>query len=101
MRMTFSTTLSRTRRKERETCEPYVYIGAVERGGTVFNELAVMGADRPVHPSIEDSYWIEEDQLSRSKPDILGRSKSRPYRLSLCQTRLGFPSGISINHSSN
>ena len=31
-------------------------------------------ADRPVHRSIEDSYWIEEDQLSRGKPDILWRT---------------------------
>ena len=31
-------------------------------------------ADRPVHRSIEDSYWIEGYQLSRGKPDILGRT---------------------------
>ena len=48
-----------------------VYLAAVEKGRALFNELAVIRADRPVHRSIEDSYFIEEDKLTRGKPDIL------------------------------
>ncbi|KAK0507588.1 hypothetical protein JMJ35_010111 [Cladonia borealis] len=51
-----------------------VYLAAVERGRALFNELAVIRADRPVHRSIEDSYFIEEDKLTRGKPDTFGRT---------------------------
>ncbi len=48
---------------------------------SLFDELAVIRADRPVHRSIEDSYWIEEDQLSRGKPDTLQTSGPMPQRV--------------------
>ena len=54
-----------------------VYIAAVERGRALFNELAVVRADQPVDRSIEESYWIEEDQLRRGKPAILGRTLAK------------------------
>lgn len=50
-----------------------VYLAAVERGRALFDELAVIRADQPAHRSIEDSYWIEEDELRRGKPEIFGR----------------------------